>query len=65
MKKIKHFFEDFGNYLLLMKDVFRWPQNMHIFKRKLMFEIQTLGIDSILIVLLVSVFVGAAVVIQL
>lgn len=48
-----------------MKEVFRWPQNMHIFKRKLLFEIQTLGIDSILIVLLVSIFVGAAVVIQL
>ena len=65
MKKIRYFFEDFGGYLLLMKEVFRWPQNMHIFKRQLLFEIRTLGLDSILIVLLVSVFVGAAVVIQL
>lgn len=65
MKRIKHLISDFGGYLLLMKEVFRWPQNMHIFKRRLLFEIQTLGIDSILLVFLVSIFVGAAVVIQL
>ena len=65
MKKLKHLVEDFGSYLMLMKEVFRWPQNMHIFQRQLLFEIRTLGLDSILIVFLVSVFVGVAVVVQL
>ncbi len=65
MKKIKGFFDDFGSYLLLMKDVFRHPQNAHVFRRKLIFEMKALGLDSILIVVIISIFMGAAVVIQL
>lgn len=65
MKAIKNFFEEFGSYLLLMKETFRKPQNMHVFYRKLLFEMKVLGLDSILIVTIISVFVGAAVVIQL
>ena len=65
MKAIKNFFEEFGSYLLLMKEAFRKPQNMHVFYRKLLFEIRVLGLDSIPIVAIISVFVGAAVVIQL
>lgn len=65
MKAIKNFFEEFGSYLLLMKEAFRKPQNMHVFYRKLLFEMKVLGLDSILIVTIISVFVGAAVVIQL
>ena len=65
MKAIKNFFEEFGSYLLLMKEAFRKPQNMHVFYRKLLFEIRVLGLDSIPIVAIISIFVGAAVVIQL
>ena len=65
MKAIKNFFEEFGSYLLLMKEAFRKPQNIHVFYRKLLFEMRVLGLDSILIVTIISVFVGAAVVIQL
>ncbi|MEE1203931.1 MAG: ABC transporter permease [Bacteroidales bacterium] len=65
MKAIKNFFEEFGSYILLMKEAFRKPQNMHVFYRKLLFEMKVLGLDSILIVTIISVFVGAAVVIQL
>lgn len=65
MKAIKNFFEEFGSYILLMKEAFRKPQNMHVFYRKLLFEMRVLGLDSILIVTIISVFVGAAVVIQL
>ena len=65
MKAIKNFFEEFGSYLLLMKEAFRKPQNMHVFYRKLLFEMKVLGLDSIPIVAIISVFVGAAVVIQL
>lgn len=65
MKKIRSFFEEFGSYILLMKDVFRHPQNMHVFRRKVIFEMKALGLESILIVFIISIFVGAAVVIQL
>ena len=63
MKKIKKFFAEFGEYLLLMREVFRKPQNSHIFRRKVLFEMKALGLDSIVIVSFISV--GAAVVIQL
>lgn len=65
MKKIRSFFEEFGSYILLMKEVFRHPQNMHVFRRKVIFEMKALGLESILIVFIISIFVGAAVVIQL
>ena len=65
MKKIKKFFAEFGEYLLLMREVFRKPQNSHVFRRKVLFEMKALGLDSIVIVSFISIFVGAAVVIQL
>ena len=65
MKKIKKFFAEFGEYLLLMREVFCMSQNSHIFRRKVLFEMKALGLDSIVIVSFISIFVGAAVVIQL
>ncbi len=65
MRYIKNFFTEFGAYLLLMKEAFKKPQNFHVFYRKLLFEMKVLGLDSILIVTIISVFAGAAVVIQL
>lgn len=61
----RKFFIEFGAYLLLMKEAFRKPQNMHIFKRQMLHEIDALGVKSIPIVCVISVFVGAAVVIQM
>lgn len=65
MKKIKNFLEEFGAYLILMKEALRRPQNAHVFRRKMLFEMKALGLDSILIVSIISIFVGAAVIIQL
>lgn len=65
MLLLKNFFIEFGSYLRLMKEAFRKPQNMHIFKRQMLHEIDALGVNSIPIVCVISVFVGAAVVIQM
>ena len=65
MKRIKNFLEEFGAYLMLMKEALRRPQNAHVFRRKMLFEMKALGLDSILIVSIISIFVGAAVIIQL
>ncbi len=65
MRMLKNFFMEFGAYLLLMKEAFKKPQNMHIFKRKMIYEMQVLGVDSIPIVCVISIFIGAAVVIQM
>ena len=49
----------------MMKDACKRPQNIKVFARRIIFEMKELGIDSITIVLVISIFVGAAVVMQI
>lgn len=65
LKTITNFIKAFGEYLLLMRDAFKKPQNWRVFSRRVLFEMKTLGVDSLSIVLIVSIFVGAAVVMQI
>lgn len=65
MKTSKNFISAFGEYILLMKDACKRPQNIKVFARRIIFEMKELGIDSITIVLVISIFVGAAVVMQI
>ncbi len=53
-----------GRYLLLMKQVFTKPQRGKLFRKQLLLEIDTLGVDSLFIVAIISVFMGAVVAIQ-
>lgn len=48
-----------GDYLILMTQVFRRPDKMLIFRKRLLHEFYNLGFTSIGIVLILSVFVGA------
>ncbi len=57
-------FESIGLYLLLMRRVFTVPQKGRIFRVSLMQEFQHLGIESLGIVAIISVFMGAVVAIQ-
>lgn len=65
MEKLKDFIKAFGEYLVLMKDAFKRPQNQKVFLHRIVFEMKELGIDSIVIVAIISIFVGAAVVMQI
>ena len=65
MKTSKNFISAFGEYILLMKDACKRPQNIKVFARRIIFEMKELGIDSITIVLVISIFVGTAVVMQI
>jgi phospholipid/cholesterol/gamma-HCH transport system permease protein len=53
-----------GEYFLLMKSVFSKPVKGKIFCRRLIEEIDRIGIDSIWIVSIVSVFMGAVLTLQ-
>jgi phospholipid/cholesterol/gamma-HCH transport system permease protein len=55
----------FGEYLLLMKRVFARPDRMRMFFKRYINEIGELGINSIGIVLLISLFIGAVITIQI
>ncbi|MCD4746346.1 MAG: ABC transporter permease [Bacteroidales bacterium] len=53
-----------GKYILLMLQVFRKPEKGKVFRKQLFIEFQNLGVDSIGIVAIISVFMGAVVAIQ-
>jgi phospholipid/cholesterol/gamma-HCH transport system permease protein len=57
---IKHF----GSYILLMLQVFRRPDKSKAFWKQLMVEFQSLGVDSLGIVAIISIFMGAVVALQ-
>lgn len=57
--------KEIGEYLMLMKKVFSRPEKLSIYTRKMFFEMESIGLNSIGIVAIISVFMGAVVVIQM
>ncbi|MDD3281520.1 MAG: ABC transporter permease [Bacteroidales bacterium] len=61
---VERILHDIGDYLLLMKRVFSKPENGPYFRKQLVDEINGLCIDSLLIVSIISIFMGAVITIQ-
>lgn len=55
----------FGRYCLFMRRVFGFPDRWRIFLRRWVQEIGKLGIDSIPLVIIISLFIGAVIAIQM
>ncbi|MDR1459482.1 MAG: ABC transporter permease [Bacteroidales bacterium] len=53
-----------GEYLLLMRRVFSRPKKASYFRKQLVENIDSLGLDSLLVVAVISVFMGAVLTIQ-
>jgi len=53
-----------GNYLILLSRVFSKPEKLKIYYKETVKEIDKLGINSIWIVVIISVFMGAVITIQ-
>lgn len=64
MRIITNVFHTIGKYVLLMSRVFARPQKAKVFRKQLLTEIDNLGVDSVGIVAIISVFMGAVVAIQ-
>ena len=60
MKLITHI----GSYFLLLSQVFNRPERWSIFKKRIIDEIDKIGIQSIGIVALIAIFMGAVITIQ-
>ena len=60
MKKLR----EIGEYVQLMLKVLRKPDKGKIFRQQLLDEIFYLGVDSIGIVAIISVFIGAVLVMK-
>lgn len=57
--------KSFGRYCTFMTQVFRTPDKWSVFLRSMVFEISKLGIDSIPLVIIISIFIGAVITIQM
>lgn len=57
-------FYHIGKYFLFLGRVFRRPEKWRLFGRQIMVEIDKLGVDSLGIVTIISVFVGAVITLQ-
>ena len=55
----------FGRYCLFMKRVFALPDKWRVFGHRVLDEVVKLGVDSIPLVLIISVFIGAVIAIQM
>ncbi len=56
--------KEIGEYVLLMRKVLRKPDRINIFRKQLFNELFFLGVDSLGIVAIISVFIGAVVAMQ-
>ena len=61
---MKSFFIHIGEYFILMGRVFRWPDKWRMFWRQFSRELEKQGIQSLPIVIIISVFIGAILTIQ-
>ena len=55
---IKNFLITIGRYMLFMKDVFRKPEKWRIFWRQFLNESDKLILSSVLLVGVISIFIG-------
>ena len=58
-------FEHIGRYFLLLGKVFSRPEKMSIYMRRISFEIEALGFNSISLTAIISAFIGAVVALQM
>lgn len=65
MSIIKEFFESVGRYCLFLKMVFRKPEKWRIFWRQFVVETDKLILSSIILVCVISLFIGGVLIIQI
>jgi phospholipid/cholesterol/gamma-HCH transport system permease protein len=57
--------EHIGRYTLLMQKVFSRPEKMRIYRERILYEMEALGLNSIGLTAIISVFIGAVVTLQM
>ena len=58
-------FEQIGRYVLLMGKVFSKPEKLGIYRRRILFEMDALGMNSIGLTAIISIFIGAVITLQM
>src|SRR5688572_27336099 len=57
-------FYHIGRYTSLMARVFSKPENVRVYMRQIIFEINNIGISSLPIIAIISIFMGGIITIQ-
>lgn len=57
-------FYHIGKYVYFLGKIFKRPQKARVFLKNIFFEVEKLGINSIIIVFIISVFMGAVITLQ-
>ena len=65
MKILSNFFGAIGQYVILMGKVFSRPEKAGIYYRRILVEIDALGINSMPLVAIISIFIGAVITLQM
>ena len=60
-----HIFELIGRYFLLMRKVFSRPEKAVIYRRRILYEMEAIGLDSIGLTAIISIFIGAVITLQM
>ena len=55
----------FGEYLLLLKKVFRKPEKWKIYIREIIHEMTEIGVGSVGLIVIISTFIGAVMTMQI
>lgn len=58
-------FETIGKYFILLRKVFSRPEKGSIYRRRILFEMEALGLDSIGLTAIISIFIGAVITLQM
>ena len=58
-------FELIGRYFILMGKVFSRPEKSAIYRRRILYEMEALGLKSIGLTMIISVFIGAVITLQM
>jgi phospholipid/cholesterol/gamma-HCH transport system permease protein len=59
-----NFFTHLGKYLLMLKEMFSKPENTRLYWKELMHQCNEIGIRSLTIVIIISIFLGAVTTVQ-
>jgi phospholipid/cholesterol/gamma-HCH transport system permease protein len=62
---IRRFLTELGNYFILMGKVFSRPEKGRIYRQRTFSEMDAIGLDSIVITAIISLFMGAVVALQM
>ncbi|MFI3282196.1 MAG: ABC transporter permease [Rikenellaceae bacterium] len=62
---LKKLFENIGRYFILLRKVFSRPEKGSIYRRRVLFEMMSLGMDSIGLTAIISIFIGAVITLQM